>query len=319
MTRTDKWRIVQWRSYKLKKRLIRAVCRRLYRDTNREISNSIVVAGTGRSGTTWLANIIASQIPCRIMFEPFHSRLVKDFQSFHYFHYMRPTEENSQLHFYCHKIFSGNIRHKWIDRQVDRLTSEYRLIKAIRANLFLKWLHNVFPEVRYLFIIRHPCAVVLSRMQLKWSTDGDIEPFLAQSKLVDDFLSHKLDFIKRAKTVEEKHAIIWCISNLIPIKQFGLDRLNVIFYEDLVCQPEKEMAKIAQAINIDYNKSKVTEQVAKPSTTTIRSSAILTGDDIIGRWKTELSPQQINNILSVVKSFALDYLYDDSIQPLVEL
>ncbi len=307
-------RYFKWRYLKLHTRIIQTICSKLYQDTGKDIRKSIIVAGAARSGTTWLANIISSQIPCRLMFEPFHSKKVKAFRQFHYFHYMRPTEQNSELLSYCQKIFTGNIRHGWIDRKVEHLLPKYRLIKEIRANLFLKWIHTTFPEIPLLFIIRHPCAVVLSLMQLAWATDTDIDSFLSQANLFDDFLADKMDIIGRAQTVEEKYAIIWCISNLVPIKQFHSGKLNVVFYENLCLQPEAEVPKIFQAIRHGYAAS-VFDYIDKPSSTTARSSAIVTGNNKVTSWKNELSPQQINNILSMVKRFELDYIYDDSVTP----
>jgi hypothetical protein len=304
-----------WQYKKLQKRLLRRINSRLYHDSDRTIKKSILVAGTARSGTTWLGSIIASQVPCRMMFEPFHSGKVEEFRPFHYFQYMRPTEPNGQLQSYCQKIFSGNIRHHWIDREVEHLKPRYRLIKEIRANLFLKWIALTFPEIPLLFIIRHPCAVVLSRMQLDWATDTDIEPFLAQPDLLEDFLADKMDVITQAKTVEEKHAIIWCISNLVPLKQFGPNGLNVIFYENLVLQPEFEIPKLFHAINLPY-KDTVFTQISEPSTTSVNSSAIVTGDNKITHWQKELSPTQIRNILTIVEAFELDNLYGESIIPL---
>ena len=311
------WMFLKWRFHKLRKRAVRAVCSRLYQDTHGEFSNSAMIAGTGRSGTTWLADIIASQMSCRIMFEPFHSRKVDAFRQFNYFHYMQPMGLDNTLYSFCQKIFSGNIRHRWIDRQVEHIFPHYRLVKEIRANLFLKWINNQFPEIPLLFIIRHPCAVVLSRMHLDWATDSDIEPFLVQSELIEDFLKDKLDIIKSAKTDEEKHAVIWCISNLVPLQQFGRNELNVIFYENLVLQPEIEIPKVFEAINLPYGDT-VFVQANKPSTTTVRSSAIVTGDDKITHWKRVFSPKQIDSILSMVEAFGLDYLYSEFDMPLTQ-
>lgn len=310
------WSYLKWRCYKIYRRIIRSLCSKLYQDRNRDVNKSIVVAGTARSGTTWLADVIASQIPCRIMFEPFHSELVEECHHFHYFQYMRPHEQNSELFAYCLKVFTGDIRHVWIDRQVEHLFPRYRLIKEIRGNLFLKWIHNRFPEIPILLVIRHPCAVVLSRMELGWATDADIEPFLSQENLVDDFLYDKMEIIRRAKTVEDKHAIIWCISNLVPLKQFNSHGLNIFFYENLCIQPEKEAPRIWKAIRREYKES-VLEHFDKPSTTTIYSSAIVTGQAKLTRWRKELSRKQIDNILSVVENFELDYLYGDSVKPVV--
>ena len=84
----------------------------------------------------------------------------------------------------------------------------------------LKWLHENFPVVPTVFIIRHPCAVVLSRMELNWATDSNIEPFLNQPDLVTDQLAPFTNIISKASTVEEKHAIIWSVSNFVPLTQF---------------------------------------------------------------------------------------------------
>jgi hypothetical protein len=175
---------------------------------------------------------------------------------------------------YCLRVFSGSIRNKWIDRQVSTLFPKYRVIKEIRANLFLKWLHDNFPSIPILFLVRHPCAVVLSRMQLKWATDGDIEPFLSQEKLVEDYLYDKLDLIMNAKTPEEKHAIIWCISNLVPLKQFNPGELNIVFYENLCLRPEVEIPRIFQIIGHEYNNT-IFSSLKKPSGTVTNSSAVM--------------------------------------------
>lgn len=307
---------LQRRYRKARRRVIHTFYRTLYRDTHSDIQRSIMVAGTGRSGTTWVTELIASQVPCRIMFEPFHSRRIEAFQRFHYFQYMRPNEQNQELRAYCRRIFSGDIRHRWIDHRATRLFPQYRLVKDIRANLFLRWLHTSFPEVPLLFIIRHPCAVVLSRMQLAWSTDEEIDSFLSQPKLIDDFLADKIEVVKRAKTAEEKHAIVWCISNLVPIQQFQSHQLHAIFYENLCTQPEREFARMFQTIGHEYGDTIFTS-AKRPSTEATPTSAIVTGEDKVRRWKRELSPAQIGNILSIVEDFELGYIYGDSVTPLV--
>ena len=310
------WRYLKWEAHKLYKRALREVCSELYRETESDTRTSIMVAGTARSGTTWLADIIASQIPCRIMFEPFHSRKVQAFRQFHYFQYMKPGEKNNALRSYCQKVFTGEIRDRWIDQQVDLLFPKCRLIKEIRANLFLGWIQVNFPEIPILFIVRNPCAVVLSRMQLSWWTDEDIAPFLSQPKLIDDFLVDKLEVIRRATTIEEKHAIIWCVSNLVPIRQFRSRGLTVVFYEHLCVQPEVEVRRMFGTIDQVYDGS-IFRSVIRPSATSRHTSAIVTGEDKVMRWKQVLSTEQIDNILRVVRDFGLDYIYGDSAAPLV--
>jgi hypothetical protein len=301
---------------RLVRRGIQLICSRLYVNPDPAIQKSILVAGTARSGTTWLAELVASQIPCRTLFEPFHPAHVPQFKGFHYFQYMRPDSQDESLHSFAQKILTGNIRNRWIDRKNERIFSKYRLVKEIRANLMLRWLHDQFPQAPILLILRHPCAVVLSRMKLDWATDRDIQHFLLQSNLVEDHLSEHLDLIASLKTEEEKHTIVWCISNLIPLRQFQPGDLPIIYYEDLLLQPEVELPKICELLNISY-RPPVSQLIRRPSSTTTSSSLVGTGEDQIRHWRKALTPRQIGNILRVVEKFGLDSLYGESELPVI--
>jgi len=307
-------RINFW-SRKLYRRAVQTVGSRIYVNPDRDLRKSILVAGTARSGTTWLGDLITSQIPCRILFEPFNPDLVSEYRAFHYFQYMRPDSENDQLHAFAHKVFSGEIRNPWIDRQNEWILPKYRLIKEIRANLLLKWLHDHFSEVPILFLLRHPCAVVLSRLELGWASDSDIKPFLSQPELVSDYLGDHLALIRSAKTTEEKHAIIWSVSTLVPLKQFKPGELKIVYYENLCTQPEIELPDIFKSIGQHYENPRI-DKINQPSQTAKETSAVVTGKDKVTHWKKKLTPSQIENILRVVDRFGLSHIYGDLPMPL---
>lgn len=292
------------------------IASRFYLNPEADSQKSILVAGTARSGTTWLGDLIASQIPSRILFEPFNPDLVPEYRNFNYFQYMRPGMENPEFHAFAHKVFTGRIRNRWIDRQNERIHSEYRIIKEIRINLALKWLHDNFPEVPIIFLMRHPCAVTASRMELNWATDRDIEPFLSQPDLVEDHLAPYMEIIKNAKTDEENHAVIWCVSNLVPLRQFQPNEIRIVYYENLCTQPEIELPAVFASIGQTYRDGK-DNAVNRPSQTTRPSSAVVDGTDKISAWRKKLSHKQIENILRIVKAFGLDHLYGDSLLPLL--
>jgi len=302
-------------SRKFYRRAIQLFGSHFYFNPNPDMRRSILVAGTARSGTTWLGDLIATQIPSRILFEPFNPDLVSDYRRFRYFQYMRPGTENSEFHAFAQKVFTGEIRNRWIDSQNERIISRFRLVKEIRANLALKWLHDNFPEIPILFIMRHPCAVVLSRMELGWATDHDIEPFLSQPQLMEDFLGPYSDLIRSARSSEEKHAVIWSVSNLVPLKQFSSEELRVVYYENLCTQPEIELPGIFEAIGYQYSGLVVTSR-NQPSQTTRSASAVVAGTNKIENWKNKLSRSQIDNVLRVVQAFGLGHMYDDSTLPL---
>jgi hypothetical protein len=152
-------------------------------------------------------------------------------------------------------------------------------------------------------------------MRLGWATDTDIEPFLAQGKLVEDCLASHVDTIGRAERIEEKHAVIWCVSNLVPLLQFARGGLTTVLYERLCRHPEFEVPRIFEAIEVPY-RSDVFARIDRPSTTTRRSSAVVSGEDKVSHWKKALSPEQIDRILSVVQAFGLDHIYGDAVMPL---
>lgn len=306
-----------WRYQKAGRRIWRKICSLLYYDRYPSLQRTILVAGTARSGTTWLGEIVASQTSGRIVFEPFNTNLIKDYGSFNYHQYMRPEENDEALEDYCRRVFSGKIRHRWLDREVDRLFPQYRVAKAVRANLFLEWIRRRFPQVSRVLIIRHPCAVVLSWHRLGWTADQDIAALLKQPKLIIDFLGDKLEHFYQAGTDEEKIGLLWCVSNLVPLKQDSERELHIVFYEHLVTRPEIEIPRLFAALDLPYSDATFA-RVIQPSMTASEDSAILNENNIVAHWRNALSARKIERILTIVETFGLDQIYGDGPLPLRE-
>ena len=309
------WRRIRWRSREARRALVRAVCKRWYRDDQPDIRRSVLITGTARSGTTWLAEIIASQIASRLMFEPFNPELVEEYGAYRYFQYMRPDDEDEGLLAYCRRVFTGAVRHPWIDSRVEHLRPRIRLIKDIRTTLFLRWIRDRFPEMRVLFVIRNPCAVVASRLRLGWAHDEDIARLLCQPELREDHLDGVDELIERARTPEEKHAIVWCVTNLVPLRQLAGHNLDVFFYEDLCTRARNEVPRLFDLLGLEAGPA-VFRALERPSTTARGFSAVVTGDDRLTAWKRWLSSAQADRVLAVVERFGLGGIYGDSDTPL---
>jgi len=291
----------------------RFVIRRLHRDPGGGAERSVLVAGTGRSGTTWLADLVDAAAPTRLMFEPFHCGRVKEYERFPFILYMRPDTRCEALRSYCERVFTGQIRDPWIDRAVSHLRPRLRLIKAIRANLLLKWIRERFPEIPIVFIVRHPCAVVASRMKLDWATDRDLESILSQRDLISDFLGDHLDTVRRAREPEEKHAVVWCIHNMVPLRQLHRDDACWVSYERLVSSPDEEIRRILSYLRIEGSLTEA--RLGRPSTTSQGWSAMVRGEDALQQWRSYLDAQQIRRVWSVLEAFGLSGLYDDPLGP----
>jgi hypothetical protein len=253
-----------------------------------------------------------------MMFEPFHPRLVEDYRDYSLFQYLRPQAEDPALRELVGRLLAGTIRHPWIDRQVDTLLPRHRVIKDVRACLLLGWIHEQFPEVPILFVIRHPCAVVASRMRLRWDTDADIEPLLAQPLLVEDHLRPHLDTIRGASTDAEKHAIIWCIHHLVPLRQFREGGMRVIFYEELCRQPEREIGLAFDALGRRPGPRSL-RAARRASMTAVADSAVVRGTDPTRGWRRYLGESEVERVAGIVEAFDLGGLYRSGAPEVAEL
>jgi hypothetical protein len=283
---------------------------KLYRDHNTDHTRSIIVAGTARSGTTWLAEMMAYQLKARLIFEPFHPGKIKKYQNFNYFQYVRPAAQKPELEEFCNEIFSGRIRNAWIDRQVNYIFPRYRIVKDIRANLLLKWITDRYPQIPVVLLLRHPCAVVSSRLNLNWATDTDISSFLLQPELIEDFLSDKLEFIKSLQTPEEKHAAIWCLSYYVPLKQFSPDQIKSVYYERLCTDHERVLQDIFDYFQLSTTKN-FNKKMLRPSSTFSKHSGNISKIGSVDSWKNQLSEIQIKNVMEVVKFFDMNKYYGE--------
>jgi Sulfotransferase family len=301
---TAAWSQVRFLARRARQRVVAEVCSRAFRDATSESMRTAMLVGTARSGTTWVAELIDSQIPCRVMFEPFNPDRVEECRSFEYFQYVRPDDDHPALLAYCERLVRGQVRGRWIDSHATHVFPRFRLIKDIRPTLMLRWFHQRFREVPLLYLLRHPCAVVLSRMRLGWATDDDVHRFLRQPQLVSDYLSPYMDVIYRAQTDEEKHAIVWCISNLVPLRQFADGAWTLLRYEQLREQPEREVPRIFSALGIEFRPA-VLGALNRPSRTTRASGR----RDHGGAWTGELTTRQADRIFATVEAFGLDCLY----------
>ena len=314
---SDTYRYFRWRVARIRLRIVSAIARQFLRDVHGNGNRSILVAGAARSGTTWLAQAIRSQTFCRIMFEPFHPGKVEAYREFDYYQYVRPAEDHPQLLGYCGRLFNGDLRNPWVDTLVDVYRPEIRLVKAVRASFLLGWIHRNFPTIPILFIVRHPCAVVASRLEIGWGTE-DLAPCLRPGPLVEDFLQEKLEYLRGVEHSEEQHAALWGLHNLIALEHLEGGRGQVVFYEDLLLRPEEELPRIFGAISQTYDDS-VFASLKKPSARSSPRSAVVTGGDPLLHWQHTLSAAQIERIRAVVDHLGLSHLYGDSKTPLVRL
>jgi len=132
--------------------------------------------------------------------------------------YLRPDDDDPRFVDPARLVLTGKLRNVWADNFNRRLIAKKRLIKDIRANLFLKWLDVHFPGMPIVLLLRHPFAVASSRLHHDWS--NDLADFLKQDALMADFLEPHRRLIETVGDPFEKHVVQWCVENWVPLKQF---------------------------------------------------------------------------------------------------
>ena len=274
--------------------------------------------GDGRSGTTWVSELLNSDRRARDMFEPFHPQSVEQMSFLALHQYVRPDAPCESLRAVAADVFSGRFTHHRVDSANRSLLYRGLLIKDIFANLFAIWVSRNFPHVKIVLLLRNPFAVALSKQKLKdWFWVTDPLDLLNQPQLYNDHLKPFESLIRRTSATGDyvlRQVLIWSIINAIPLQQFQGQNVFVSFYENIRQDPSYEMSRIREFVASDTS----VETVKLADTITDRPSRVsVSGSGEWRRksttdWRDELSPTCIESGLSILEAFGLDRIYDEN-------
>ena len=296
-------------------RTARALAAQIHLDLGGDHRSCVFLAGSGRGGTTWIAEIINFDNAYRFIFEPFNAAHVRMCRAFGNRQYLRPHDTRPEFVKPAHAIVCGKIRSGWTDLYNRRIVSTRRLIKDIRAGLFLRWLYELTPGMPMVLVLRHPCAVAASRVRYGWG--HDMQEFLAQDELVADFLAPLRDRLTALSDPFEKHVARWCIENVVPLRQFAEGEIHLAFYEGFRDDPRSEIARLFSFIGCPLDDA-VFERVARPSSMAWESAAgIKTSGVRSDGWRSMLSDDQVRKSVEILKWFELDHIYGAEAMPLI--
>lgn len=304
-------------TFKPLRRKLRRARKACYVDIDSDSKNSILLVGDGRSGTTWVANIINYNNEYRYMFEPFHPHFIGCFNALKYFQYLRPIDHDKHFYNKVNSVLTGQFRHYYVDQFNHKFFCQKRLIKDIFSHLFLKWINVHFPGVPIILLLRHPCAVAISKQKLrhlKWFTEP--RDFLTQETLVEDFLRPFANEIMSAKSFFERQIIIWCVVHYVVLKQFRKGEIHLTFYENLCEDPVQEIHRLFSFIGRHIMiQDGVFEMLKKPSELSRSDSPIKRGGNLIDEWKKHVTYKQMCRALEILNIFQLHTIYSDKSIP----
>jgi hypothetical protein len=302
-------------------------------DSGADLSKTVFLSSGARTGSTWVSEVINFENDYRFLFEPFSMcvplrpswapMLVPDDR----LRYIRPECDDRDLIAHAARVLSGRLRHPEIDQYNYnlRISFERRLVKETKSNLYLKWLHRRFPQMKLLLLMRHPIPTVLSRMH---GVDGidrarrDAEYrslVFGQPELVEDHLRPFRDVLESASTEVEQRLAIWCIQNFVPLRQFEAGEIHIMFYETLCVDPAAELRRLHAYLGQEFDEKKLARalrRLRQPSSTIHRDvKEFPDGWDVIARWQNEATSEDVEAAGRFLGAFGLDGIYGSDPMP----
>jgi hypothetical protein len=309
-----------WRrpGYRAMQRAQRSVFGKLFVDRAGDQRGTTWVLGGSRSGTTWIAEALNHRNDYRYMWEPLTPPRVPYFAHFVKGQYLRPATSDPQYAEPLAALLTGRMRHPWIDHLNCNPAASRRLVKDIFGNLLARWVHENLPGARMVFLIRHPLAVVASRMdstpvKVHGNFRPDLDAFLGQELLMNDFLAPFESRLRDARTPLEQYALRWCVENFVPLSQFGHDEVHVVHYERLRWHADDELPRLARYLGRDLDG--MYAKLPRPSRTAGFGGSLERGVDPATAWTARWSREEVRQTMSIIAGFGLDQLYTDRPDP----
>lgn len=289
----------------------------------------IIVAGFGRSGTTWLSDIVSKITGRLLLFEPFHPCIFESSSDFIY----RDNAPLEELITHVKKSQEQLPANRWLLRNhlnhpIEAVSMDFIAylwkntrvggFKTIRVNHMIGQIASHL-DASVLFIHRHPLAVLSSTKNRKnfWKEYGQgfeqHQQLFYHHALASEVLTKEhaatIKKLWSSASYDQKAIIMWCVSMIITMKNLAkYEKKYMLSYEDLYISPFEEIWKILGFLSIE-NQNIHPAHFLTPSMTTLKTVhgkskyGALTKQDIQDLfWKEKISQSDIETFNAIIKT-----------------
>ncbi len=278
------------------------------------IEQTQVIAGSPRSGTTWLAAVLQALPRTALSYEPLHLNRVPEAREagFSWRTYLPPDAERTKMETFLRKVLQGN----FFRSELLKRTSVFRamffrrlIVKSVRANRLLPWLLHQFPDLPPpLLLLRHPCAVVSSQLQHPdWDTDE------VRLHTLPPAFRDQQDFLDSLTTPEEKLAASWAIDQRVALEHCERKSVTLVTYEGLVRHGRRIVRRLLRARSLPLPEV-VLEALRSETPGTLPDSAVDPKDAPLKIWRKRLSEEQVDRVLSTIRQLGIRF-YGKELKP----
>ena len=304
----------------------------------------ISILGFGRSGTTWVSDIVSKCLGGLILFEPMFPTVMQDARRYCY---IDGSEDKEYGQFVDHldAVMQGKNHEKWLlrnhvnhpldevdDSFLQSIWRECEILgfKEIRANFLLE---KIVADLDFntLFVIRHPCAVIASLKSRPWFWKGDFQGLDNHYRMFTErvFLNPAFSSCFEGMDIGEvvgfqdkieRETAIWAATHKVVLSRLEKLQVPLLFYEDLFSNPFVVARRIFESLGIG-SYSFHPAYIFTPSMVTLKTTHDLffdkSGLAVKGHqmfWKDKLSREEVARVFAVVDLFDI-HVYDTNGQP----
>jgi hypothetical protein len=292
-----------------------------------------LIAGSGRSGTTWVQDAIATANGLRPVFEPLHP-YVSDIGNRYAHCALSADDVEPELERFLSEVCAGRSNRLWTQyrrrghwllpppsefeskqdaarvynqwakflKELPRLAMAARraqpLVKCIRANLMLGWLSRRLGW-KVVLVVRHPGAVIESELRSGWNARFALDRFRRDATLHRLTGDRYRGLLGRNLSPVEEFAVRWVIENQWVTESAPENGVTVVHYEHLKSAPEVEWRRVRVALGLDWAPPR--EVLARPSQQSAPKRSAARAIKSAPRWISALSREQASEIQGVLE------------------
>lgn len=284
-----------------------------------KVKDTIIVCGYPRSGTTWLLEIVSKLPKTCVHWEPFRQEngVVPKAWKWGDRIFIPKDEKNKQYHQLIKGVLNFKIFNEWTLEALSiksLLSSKQVIVKFVRINLLLPYIVSHFKlKNQPILILRHPIDTYLSQMNA-FSYYRDF-PREIPDWLNNERYLKQADYLQSLSSAQEYNVAMWCINNcpLLDDKD-TLRKLNLVFYSDLVLNPERETRQLFNRLTLGINQPELDKLIStidfrKPSKTDFGENFIPDPEKQLQKNIDKLTAAEKHGIQRVFDHFGLK-LYD---------
>ena len=283
----------------------------------------ILITGSHRSGSTWLASMLALSKNSLMAHEPFNIQswaYALDGLAKYWFTYAPALPQDAALEAYSKvieqrtgKIFLKNQLQHWI----PPLRHQRLIIKDPIAALSSDWIAKNF-DLEVIVLVRHPAAFAASLKRLGWW--HPLEHFLKQTALMQRHLEpYRAEIASKPQDIVEQAAIIWkCLYGVLLTYLDSHPNWLVSKHEVLSRNPIAELRAMYEALGLQWSTT-VEENVLRYTRCGNSVDAPkgtvhhLQRDSVanIARWKETLTADEIAQVYEITSPICSSYYQNE--------